>query len=65
MCELHYSLFEVSIDLHTKFWLNKALQTSIGFDVLIAVAAMLTTNTTYLQHEQGGQGLIAGTNVPN
>lgn len=30
---------------------------------LVAVAALVATKSTYLQHERGGQGLIAGTNV--
>lgn len=47
-----------AFDMHTK-------DSLLCFKAFIVIAALLATNNTYLQHEQGGQGLIAGTNVPN
>lgn len=39
------------------------IRSSLGLSALTAIAVVLASKTTYLLHEQGGQGLIGGTNV--
>lgn len=50
--------------LHTKKSLYlQTFHSSLGLWAFVAVAALLASKSTYLRHEQGGQGLIAGTTV--
>lgn len=50
--------------MHTKkSLLPQTFHSLQGLWAFVAVAALLASKSTYLRHEQGGQGLIAGTNV--